>query len=296
MEGYVFTQLLGFPSRQDVMNGKATKEEYIMTQEAVAGATAMIHSLTLVPSLFVLLLTRHPRLASTTTTTTTTTSPLISYWRSYPAATWETTASFGPIWWNPTALALLQFCTGYMIYDAICSILYYKWIQHNTSLSASDLMFLGHHIATALYMSSTRYIGAGHISALICMFLGECTNPFHNGYDILHRAMQLSCCRDARIYQLLYHLDTICFCLLYIVIRAFLGPIILSYVTYDIWKHGTQCHIPLFWRILWSLLIWGVVFGSIPWITECYHMLLPFLRHTHFGISTTSTATNEEEL
>jgi TLC domain len=266
--GPLFEKILGWPSK---LNG-ATNEQYVMAQEAMAGATAMLHSMTLVPSLALVLLYSNDPVTGR------------PFWRSHPAATMEyTNHPRNPQlwWWNPVVNILLQFCTGYMIYDAICTFFYFKWVQLGESLTDSDVMFLGHHAATAIYMTSTRIVGAGHISAMICMFLGEFTNPFHNGHDIMARAEQLrsfssKCCFGSSLSIFVKHLVTICFGLSYVAIRAVIAPAALVYVTYDLWKRGGASKIPLVLRLLWTLLIWGVVFGSIPWIEACYNMLLPY--------------------
>ena len=114
------------------------------TREAVGSLAALVHALLLVPGLYVAL----------------TTQPYL------PTAH----LSQFPLWWQELVDALLQTCTGYMIYDSVAS---FFMIKGFAGLEGTDFMFLGHHLATTIYMSQCRYLQAGHTSAMICMLLGE---------------------------------------------------------------------------------------------------------------------------
>ena len=163
---------------------------------------------------------------------------------------------------------MLQFCTGYMVYDAVFSLL----LPNNFVLQDDDVMFMGHHIVTALYMTSTRIVGAGHQSAMICMFLGEATNPFHNMFYFLQEAMKLDCC-NGPLAQMTEYVNTFLFASSYAVVRAVGAPLVLMFYTcYDLLANGRK-DIPLLLMILWCILIWGVALGSIPWIEECWTIL-----------------------
>ena len=77
-----------------------------------------------------------------------------------------------PTWWREFADALLQFCTGYMVYDSLVNSCWLRWDGERFQLSDDDYLFLAHHFMTSFYMTSTRIIQAGHMSAIICMLLG----------------------------------------------------------------------------------------------------------------------------
>jgi len=69
-----------------------------------------------------------------------------------------------PVWWRDAATALIQFCTGYMLYDSCVQFIADRWIPGSGPvLKATDYMFLGHHAVTAFYMTSARLIQAGHM-------------------------------------------------------------------------------------------------------------------------------------
>ena len=205
------------------------------------GASALVaclHSLTLVPSLYHCF--------------------VLQGWYSYqPSEAMPKESS--P--WHSVVTCLLQFCTGYMIYDAILNIV----VLNQANLTASDWMFLGHHAATALYMTSTRWIGAGHQSAMMCMFLGELTNPLHNSFYFLEKAVVYhpSLTTLLTVVQWLFSVS-------YVLVRALVAPPILLYTTYDLWKSSIHKG----WVLLWTLLIWGVAIGSYPWILDCYQTVL----------------------
>lgn len=109
---------------------------------ATGSFVAILHSIHLVPGLAVALLTQPYR----------------------PSAHIST----APQWWQDLVNALLQMCTGYMIYDSFASFLLPKGLD----LSIEDLLFLGHHAATSIYMTQVRVLQAGQTSAMICMILG----------------------------------------------------------------------------------------------------------------------------
>ena len=218
-----------------------------VTKNAAASAAAIVHSLQLVPSLYVCFRT-------------------IDYNPS------QKIGDAPELWWQKTAHALLQFCTGYMIYDGLLNILWLKTMFNN--LSAEDFLFLGHHVATILYMTSTRVIGAGHQSAMICMLLGECTNPLHNSYYIGLAAQTLSCCNGV-LSQFLFHWIEYLFAVTYVLARAAMAPVIFLHVTYNLWTTGRR-HIPMSLLLMWTLLIWAVLLGSVPWIQDCWTTVLKY--------------------
>ena len=168
-----------------------------------------------------------------------------------------------------------------MLYDAIFTLL----LPNNFELKGDDQMFMVHHVITALYMTSTRIVGAGHQSAMICMFLGELTNPVHNMFYFLEAAMELSCCNGV-VAQTAQYVNTFVFASLYVVVRAVGAPVFLMlHACFDLLANGRK-DIPLLLIIAWCALIWAVALGSIPWIEECWGML----QEGYFSAAATTTA------
>ncbi|KAL7497880.1 hypothetical protein ACHAWT_009123 [Skeletonema menzelii] len=103
-----------------------------------------------------------------------------------------------PQWYQDAMHALLGFCTGYMIYDSFMGYIVEVWQPgKGPVLSADDWMFLAHHILTTLYMTSSRWVKAGHISAMVLMYNGEFSAPVMNLHFVLEKAMEQDCYKDA---------------------------------------------------------------------------------------------------
>ncbi|KAG7351800.1 TLC domain containing protein [Nitzschia inconspicua] len=192
-----------------------------------------------------------------------------------------------PFWWQQLANALLQFCTGYMVYDAVINILYLRWDpQHPFQipvLNDDDILFLVHHIMTSTYMTLARVIQAGHMSAMTCMLLGELTNPLHNLYMMGEVAMKLDCC-NGPMAQRSHAIISVAFAAMYSLFRAIISPPIFVVVSYCllVTKKG-RTNVPLWINILWNFMIWAVVFGSGSWITKCNGILMDFVSTQFFA-------------
>lgn len=185
-----------------------------------------------------------------------------------------------PIWWQEVSTALIQFCTGYMLYDAILNILWMKLSMVGT-LDATDILFLAHHIVTTSFMTSNRLLQKGHQAAMICMFWGEMTNPLHNAMLFLLAATQLDCC-NGEMTQAMFYSVNLAFSAFYVFIRSIAGPIALTHLLWNLWTRGMY-HIPLGFIMFWSLLVLVVAFGSISTIQECWDVVV---RHYEtYGLS-----------
>jgi len=181
-------------------------------------------------------------------------------------------------WWPDFADALLQFCTGYMIYDTCVNILWLRWNPELMTVepTADDYLYLAHHMMCTFYMTSARVIGAGYMSAMICMLTGEITNPLMNMYLMGEEAMKLGCCNGPTA-QLIHYWVTIAFAAAYFFVRVVVGPAYFANLTYVLLftKRGRE-NVPLPLNIFWNVLVWGVAFGSVSWIQKCYGILAEF--------------------
>jgi hypothetical protein len=200
-----------------------------------------------------------------------------------------------PQWWQDYSDALLQFCTGYMIYDAIINILLLRWdpqTQLLPLLNDDDKLFLVHHMMTSFYMTSSRLVGAGHMSAMVCMLVGEATNPLHNLYMMGEVAMTQECCNGPTT-QSIHAYVSVAFAATYYVARAIVSPITMTIVSYCLigTKRG-RTNIPLIINIVWNILIWAVIFGSYSWIIKCQGILVDFLATTATTTTTTTFGRN----
>lgn len=189
----------------------------------------------------------------------------------------------GPItdhsqWWQDGANAMIELCTGYMIYDAVCSLLYRNYIltpgAFSIHLPAADWCFLGHHIATVLYMSSSRINKAGHMSAMWAMFLGEVTNPVQNTMLSFDEAMKLGDCCAGSFILTFYPYVRFAYGLLYAMFRIVFGPVAFAYTTFVcLFTKEGRANVPLALSLLWVSLLWGITYGSIPWMQEAIEIV-----------------------
>jgi hypothetical protein len=168
------------------------------------------------------------------------------------------------------------------------------WLNYNMApdvLRGEALVFLGHHVATVLYMTSTRILGAGHQSAMICMLLGEATNPFHNSYYIASAAQKLDCCNGPTSQQLMGMIE-FAFGSSYVVMRALVAPVAWIHLTFCLWGRRNP-RIPYWVLVIWTLLIWGVEIGSLPYIQDCWDMTLKHLPESVVVILSSASTTAE---
>ena len=206
-----------------------------LTWDAAASMTGIFHSMNLLPPLWLLLRSQ-------------------PYQPSGPLHT-------APQWWQDASQALIQFTTGYMIYDMTVNIFLLRWDKtEGLLLSSADYLYIGHHIATTFYMISTRLFQAGHISAMCCMFLGELTNPLFNSHLILQLVKEVP-----NVTWTIPGLE-LCCAILFVLIRAVVSPWIFLHMTFDLLQSNSK--IPLWIRFLWIAMIWGVVLGSLPWVHD----------------------------
>ena len=205
--------------------------------------------------------------------------------------------SDAPQWWQDASQALLQFTTGYMLYDLLVNIVLLRWDSSmgGPVFQTSDYLFLGHHLATAFYMTSTRLLRAGHISAMCCMFLGELTNPLFNAYLVIGLAMKIPSGAADMVAaavppSMLVNAIEIGNALLYVPIRTVISPVIFLHMSYDLMFSPTAKRmIPMAIRILWVSMIWGVVFGSLPWVYDFIDII-----KSYFGMHVAAAAAKEE--
>ena len=200
-----------------------------------------------------------------------------------------------PTWWPRLADALLQLCGGYMLYDAGINIFYLRYAPNTTTgvvpfqLNDDDILFLLHHFVTSFYMLSARCLGAGYQSAMICMFLGELTNPLQNLRWIGIQAQTIggngvwygTSARGLALHATI----NVGFALAYFVIRVVIAPPFFAHTSYQLLgtSKGRTNIQPLPLNLFWNFCIWAVCFGSTSWILKCYHILVETFapQHSH---------------
>ena len=210
--------------------------------------TSMTHSLLLVPSLWQVLRNQPYR----------------------PAASIVGT----PKYYQDAVHALLQFCTGYMLYDFVFLLKDNGWAVH-----PDDVAFIGHHFVTVIYMTQTRVLKAGHISAITLMWSGEFTNPMQNCHCISRFAIQLA--QSGSFWHLAHPYIELVYATFYSFFRAVVGPLQIVHITYDLLTKEGRKNIPLYIAIPWIIMINGIIIGSIPWTKEAIDMVKDGLHVTY---------------
>ena len=251
----IFLTCIRFSVEPMLVNVFGWPENAIPTKEAASSLTSICHSTTLCSGLIVAFLNEK-----------------------YDVAAKIKDQGTGNTWWRDFADTLLQFCTGYMVYDTVINIFLLRWDSELKTLvfETDDYLFLAHHLMTSSYMTSCRIIGAGYMSAFICMLLGEITNPFQNLYMVAEIAVKLDCCNGPSMQQFFDFIKVV-FAAAYFTVRTFIAPPFFIMVSYKLLltKKG-RTNIPIGLNIYWNLMIWGVVFGSASWILKCYNILAEF--------------------
>eukprot|EP00571_Detonula_confervacea_P012106 CAMPEP_0172312756 /NCGR_PEP_ID=MMETSP1058-20130122/18544_1 /TAXON_ID=83371 /ORGANISM="Detonula confervacea, Strain CCMP 353" /LENGTH=296 /DNA_ID=CAMNT_0013026301 /DNA_START=41 /DNA_END=931 /DNA_ORIENTATION=- len=187
-----------------------------------------------------------------------------------------------PQWYQDAVHSLMGFCGGYMIYDTVMGYVVETWQPGiGPVLSGDDWTYVGHHVLTSLYMISSRWKKAGHMSAIMLMFNGEFSAPLMNLHSILELALAQECCKGIAWLPTLFVYNELLFSFVYIVCRVVISPLVIAHVSYDLLftKRGRR-DVPLWLSISWMPMCWGVQFGSIPWIMTCLETLSAALNGT----------------
>ena len=162
-----------------------------------------------------------------------------------------------PLWYQDGTHALIGFCTGYMIYDSILGYVVETWQTGiGPVLSIDDWTYLVHHILTTLYMLSARIAGAGHMSALILIFIGEFSAPIMNLHFILEKACVQY--KDISWLPTVFAYNEQLFSLIYIVCRVVVSPFVIAHISYDLLftKNGRK-DVPVWLSMSWMPMCWG---------------------------------------
>ena len=187
-----------------------------------------------------------------------------------------------PKWWQDASSAMIELTTGYMIYDGLTSLIYRNYVYtpglFSITIPTADYAFMGHHIATVLYMVSSRIIGAGHMSTMMAMYLGEFTNPAQNIMLSIIEAMKLGeCCAGPLLLSFNPYIRFI-YGLLYASIRIFIAPCVFLHISaVALFSKEGRKNIPIGLSILWVALLWGVTIGAIPWMYEAVDIVRDFM-------------------
>jgi len=244
---FLFLHIIRVITTPIMVNTYGWPANHKLTNEAVASVVSMFHAALLVPSLYVCLRTQPYR----------------------PSAKF----SESPSWWNDAAKALILLCNGYMIQDTLFGVFLANYTPgHGIKITSDQIPFIAHHVITVSYMLSTIVVEAGHISAMILMFLGEFTNPMFNSYLMAVSTVNLDfCCgMSEALFQPIAAINAF----FYILFRAIISPPFILHLGYDLilTKEGRK-NLPLPLSIYFFTCGLIVLYGSVPWIADAWGLL-----------------------
>jgi hypothetical protein len=188
-------------------------------------------------------------------------------------------AKNAPRWWQDATDAALQLCTAYMVYDFFFLVWTRRVPGQGIVLDSDAVLFMAHHFMTFFYMTTSRICGAGQSSALTCIFLGEFTNTPFNTYFIYDMAKRVGLTFSPFYAQFVKPVEVFT-AALYLLLRAILCPLILSYVSYNLMvDKSIRAYVPLVLRLIWVALIFGVLLGSIDQNITFYNLLKDYMTY-----------------
>jgi TLC domain len=168
------------------------------------------------------------------------------------------------------------------LYDTAIQLLADQWIPGvGVVFTKVNILFIVHHLVAFLYMTSTRLLRAGHMSAMILMFLGEATAPIMNLRRISNTATLL---QSTSLLVDLHPWIEVVYAALYLFFRCLAGPVCTLHLMYDLLltKEGRR-NVPVPLSLFWITISWGIMIGSIPWIKTAVTILLGATRFNVAG-------------
>ena len=178
-----------------------------------------------------------------------------------------------PKWWNDAADATLQLCTAYMTYDFFFLVWTRRVPGQGIVLDSDAIMYMVHHFMTAFYMTTSRLYRAGLSATLTCIFLGEFTNTPFNICFIHDMAKRVGLVFSPFYAQFVPHLEFFN-AGLYVLFRAVLSPLVLSYVSYTLLVDKiVRDHLPMYMRLIWISMKAAVVYGSMNQVILFFNLI-----------------------
>lgn len=208
------------------------------TAAICSGSASLTHSLIIIPTTFALLRCQ----------------PYV------PSATMEGK----PKVYLDATTAILQFCSGYMLYD----------FSYMVMMGTAKFAWVAHHFGTVLYMSQVRVLRAGHVSALMAMFSGELTNPLQNLHGVTRLAVSLMRDDDSSLWHAVHPYVEYAYAVKYIVVRGVICHFLIWQIARDMFSREGRRNISPWITVPWVLILEGITLGSFPWVSESLEMIM----------------------
>lgn len=160
---------------------------------------------------------------------------------------------------TPFQNLVLEYSIAYFLMDLLHYLIFYP----------SDVLFIGHHLATLFVFLTCRYVAyRGAVSILVLLVLAEVTSFCQNVWT-LAGARRLDSKFAAKVYDLL----SPPFYVLYTIARVFLGPYFVYRMLSFYLSGAADDVLPKYLWISWVLVVVVAILVSVLWITNLWILL-----------------------
>lgn len=187
-------------------------------------------------------------------------SCLISLFHGTPAALLASRAAVGGFTFSspntPQQNLVLDYSIAYFLTDLLHYLLFYP----------SDVLFIGHHLATLFVFATCRYLARhGAFAVLVLLILAEVTSLCQNTWT-LARARRDDSKFAARVCRIL----SPPFYALYSVVRGLVGPVFVYKMVVFYVSGAADEVIPRWVWVSWVVVVVMAISVSILWITNLW--------------------------
>ncbi|XP_021734421.1 TLC domain-containing protein At5g14285-like [Chenopodium quinoa] len=147
---------------------------------------------------------------------------------------------------------ILDYSISYFIMDLTHYLIFYP----------SDLLFIGHHLATLFVFITCRYlVSHGAFSILVLLILAEITSLLQNLWTLANAKRV-----ESELAEKIYSILSLPFYVIYTIARVILGPLFVYKMGFSYFKGDGNGIIPTWVIISWICVIVTAITVSILWI------------------------------
>ncbi|KAL5581315.1 hypothetical protein UlMin_013757 [Ulmus minor] len=151
---------------------------------------------------------------------------------------------------------VLDYSVAYFLMDLL----------HYLVFSPSDLLFIGHHLATLFVFLTCRYlVGHGAFAILVLLILAEITSFCQNTWTLANARKG-----EIEFAAKLYAFLSPPFYVLYSIVRGILGPYFVYQMGFFYFTGAANSVIPKWVWVSWIVVVMGAISVSIMWIANLW--------------------------
>ncbi|ERN20356.1 hypothetical protein AMTRI_Chr06g177840 [Amborella trichopoda] len=157
---------------------------------------------------------------------------------------------------TPFQAAILDYSIAYFLVDILHYLIFFP----------SDVLFIGHHVATIFVLATCRYLtGYGAPGILSLLILAELTSACQNTWT-LARLQRAHSKMAAKVYDSL----TPAFYFVYTLVRGFMGPYFMYKMGVFYFTGGGDGVIPRWVSLSWVVVVVTAISVSALWISNLW--------------------------